>query len=105
MAEAKLTALRSINDSASRTAQFVERLIELELLTGLKVQGQTDSGNEIVVDDIYGIDEEALGLLSDSILVELHRTRYLEPIYLMVASLGRISGFMRQINQKHTASS
>ena len=104
VAEAKLAALRSINDFAAKTAEFVDRLISLELLTGLKVQGQTASGHDIVVDGIYGIDEEALGQLSESVLGELHRANQLEPIYLMVASLGRISAFMRQINHQQTES-
>ena len=104
VAEAKLAALRSINDFATKTAEFVDRLMSLELLTGLKVQGQTASGQDIVVDGIYGIDEEALGQLSESVLGELHRANQLEPIYLMVASLGRISAFMRQINHQQTES-
>ena len=104
VAEAKLSALRSINDFAAKTAEFVDRLISLELLTGLKVQGQTAGGHDIVVDDIYGIDEEALAQLSESVLGELHRANQLEPIYLMVASLGRISAFMRQINHQQTES-
>ena len=104
VAEAKLAALRSINDFAAKTAELVDRLISLELLTGLKVQGQTASGHDIVVDGIYGIDEETLGQLNESVLGELHRANLLEPIYLMVASLGRIGSCARSIPTRRSPS-
>lgn len=99
VAETKITALRSIHASAQATDAFVQSVIELELITGLKIQGRTDRGEEIAISGIYGVDEEALANLNRDTLFELHQKGHLELLYLMVTSLNKISSFMRQLNR------
>jgi hypothetical protein len=97
--EEKMTALRSIHASVSTTESFINTLLKLKLLTGIKIKGTSRSGEPIVVDDIYGIDEDALRQLDSDTLGRLHREGQLELIFLMVASLGRVSAFTRQLNR------
>jgi hypothetical protein len=97
--EEKMTALRSIHANVSTTESFINTLLKLKLLTGIKIKGTSRSGEPIVVDDIYGIDEDALRQLDSDTLGRLHREGQLELIFLMVASLGRVSAFTRQLNR------
>ncbi len=97
--EEKMAALRSIHANVSATESFINTLLELKLLTGIRIQGASRSGEPIVVDDIYGIDEDALRQLDSDALGRLHRESQLELIFLMVASLGRVSAFTRQLNR------
>ena len=97
--EEKMTALRSIHADVSTTESFINSLLELNLLTGMKIQGTSRSGEPIVVDDIYGIDEDALRQIDIDTLGRLHREGQLELIFLMVTSLGRVSAFTRQLNR------
>ena len=97
--EEKMAALRSIHANVSTTESFINSLLELNLLTGMKIQGTSRSGEPIVVDDIYGIDEDALRQIDSDTLGRLHREGQLELIFLMVASLGRVSAFTRQLNR------
>ena len=97
--EDKMAALRSIHANVSTTESFINSLLELNLLTGMKIQGTSRSGEPIVVDDIYGIDEDALRQIDIDTLGRLHREGQLELIFLMVASLGRVSAFTRQLNR------
>lgn len=71
-----------------RTEQFCKLLVELNLLTGQSVtQGDAQDGNNEVLANYVAIDAEALAVLDDAKVAELHKEGLLSAMYAHIHSL------------------
>jgi hypothetical protein len=83
--------LKNFLTEAERTRRFVERLIELGLLTVQSMQIQDRNGRKYALQDFRTVDEKKLRELGNDVLGELHRSGYLGCIYAHLVSLGNVS--------------
>jgi hypothetical protein len=74
-----------------RTKQFVERLVELDLLTKRELRVTDKQGRSYFLRDLHLVDEEKLAKLDDATVGQLHREGYLGWIYAHLVSVGNAS--------------
>ena len=72
-------------DEMSRT--FVAALVEHDLIESVTMQVELNDGSQHELLGYYTINEEKLHNLDDAALGKLHRDRFIESIYMMLASM------------------
>lgn len=73
------------------TKKFVERLLELDLLTKRELRVTDKQGRSYFLRDLHLVDEEKLAKLDDATLGQLHRDGHLGWIYAHLVSVGNAS--------------
>jgi hypothetical protein len=87
--------IKDVNEQAM-TAQFVNYLVENNLITAIKFN-LTYANNEVrQIDGIYTIDELALETLSPEQVQEIYQKGYFKPIYCMLGSRHNLYELIRQ---------
>lgn len=81
---------RYLQPGLRATKVFVSHLLELKLIEPIDLEVEFDDGSRRDGVGLYTIDQGALGALSDSAVVELHRRGYLRLIDFMIASLKQL---------------
>lgn len=81
------SVLRALHEGVSRTPAFVAMLLEHDLLEPFTLEFPAGDGSKARLVGFYVIHEERLGQLPGTALERLQRTGYLQPIYMMLASL------------------
>lgn len=76
---------------AKRSDAFCETLQRLKLFRAITLDARTPDGESTIVHGLMVVDEEALNALGKDDLAELHRLKYLKPIYEHLVSLSAIS--------------
>lgn len=73
-----------------RTEQFIQTILQLELLAPIKFDVTLASGEKKSFGGMYGIDEEKLSALSGDALQNFHQKGYLQACHLINASFPQI---------------
>lgn len=82
------------------TAHFIERLLQLALLTPLALDITFADNSSQKVTGLYAIDEEKLAKLDEQALFSLHQQQLLAPIYMIIASMGQIYALVDKKNKR-----
>ncbi len=85
------SVLNALHQGLPQTQPFVDALVELELIETVELKVKLDDGNTVEVTGLYTIQEENLRNLSGDAVAKLHAVGYLEPIYMMLASLQNLT--------------
>ncbi|UAA40349.1 SapC family protein [Paraneptunicella aestuarii] len=97
--EAQNANLVQLLEGEFATSRFIEKMLQLKLVTPLSLEITLSDGSSHTVTGIYTIDEDALQALSPELLVELQQDDYLRPIYAMIASQGQIYNLIDRKNK------
>jgi hypothetical protein len=77
------------------TDNFINCLIEHDLMQPTELKLKLGEGNERVINGIYKIDEEALNELSDEVGLSLYKRQYFSAIYAHLASLSQFNRLIK----------
>lgn len=91
--------LRALVEGNLQTEAFISTLLEFKLLTKLTLDITFENGTKNTIKGLYSVDEEAMAKLSESQIIGLQQSGYLQLIHIQLASLGQIYAL---INKKHT---
>lgn len=86
--------LETIHQWVQRDIGFIKALEELELLEPVSIDITLENGTTGQLMGFYTINETALAEISSEALYSLQKHRYLEPIYMAIASLANIRRLM-----------
>jgi len=79
--------------------QFVQQLLDLELLEAFTLDVQLDDGSKHQMIGFYTVNEDKLKLLQPEVLASLHQRGYLQAIYMTLASQSNIRTLLKLKNQ------
>jgi len=82
--------LQVINEGSQRNAPFADMLLGMDLLESFVLDVQLDEGSEHRMSGFYTINEETLKGLTGDDLVILNNNGFLEPIYMVIASMSNL---------------
>jgi hypothetical protein len=80
--------------------RFIETLLKLNLLEPVDISLGFDDGSKRNLADLYTVNQEVLRKLPDVSVLDLFRRRYLQLIYLLIASLKQISVLAQKKNDR-----
>jgi hypothetical protein len=83
-------ALAAIHEGFAATPRFVDALIEHNLLEAFTLDIQYPDGNKARFGGFHTIHEDRLKKLDGAALGKLHERGFLEPLFMIVASLSKI---------------
>lgn len=92
--------LDAFEEESARTRRFCDRLVELDLLRGGEINGQTADGQPVQASGFFMIDEAKLRALPDAAVLELHHNGVLGLIHTHLVSMGHIEGLARRLNAR-----
>lgn len=100
--ENAINFMQAFNVESNRTTQVCDRLNELGLFTGMKVDATMPDGSAFTVDGFLTIDENKLAELPDAVVVELHRNGVLGVIHSHLLSLRHVQRLVQLRGQRMT---
>ena len=74
---------------------FIEFLLEHDLLQAAEVKFQLGQADDLKINGLYKVDEEALNELSDEVVLTLYQRRYFAAIYSHLASLNQFNRLLQ----------
>lgn len=92
--------LSNMFDGGKFTAQFIQRVVELDLVIPLELALQLRKGEVRKVTGLFTVDETKLKNLSAEQLKDLQVRDFLAPCHLILASLYQLNQLIRQRNRK-----
>lgn len=92
--------LRAIHEGDQHTQPFVNQLLALSLIETVDLKITLNDGNHIELNGLYTIHEENLQNLADADIASLHKAGYLEPIYMIIASMHNLTRLIEMKNQR-----
>jgi hypothetical protein len=95
--------LKMLYEGLSGSKAFYRTLTELDLIESFVLDVQLDDGSEHRLAGFYTINEDVLRALGGEQLERLHRKGYLEPIYMVIASMSRLSDLLEIKNEQRKA--
>lgn len=95
--------LNMLYQGLSGSKSFYRTLTELDLIESFVLDVQLDDGSEHRLAGFYTINEEVLKELDAEHLQRLHRKGYLEAIYMVIASMSRLSDLLEIKNEQRKA--
>lgn len=93
--------LDAFEEESARTRRFCDRLVELDLLRGGEINGQSADGQPVQAHGFFMVDEAKLRALPDEAVLELHRNGVLGLIHTHLVSMGHVEGLARRLNARH----
>lgn len=96
--------LKALSSGMRASKPFFDVLEALDLIESFVMDAQLDDGSEHRLAGFYTINEEALRELDGDQLGALHRRGFLEPIYMVIASMTNLPLLLDRKNQRHEAS-
>ncbi|GAK33807.1 peptidase [Iodidimonas nitroreducens] len=81
------------------TRAFIEKLVHYKLLTRLALEITLDDGEQMKVQGVYTIDEDALEAAPIAVIDELRQQGHLPALYAMIVSLGHIFALVQRKNK------
>lgn len=97
------SVLHSLHQGLETNAPFVAALLQHALLEPFVLDIRLDDGSDNRLSGYYAIDEDRLRRLEGDALAALSRAGYLEPIYMMLASVARFRDLIDRVNRAGTA--
>jgi len=80
------------------TQTFIAKLLDCNLLKEIELVVQYENSDSMKIKGIYTINEAALRLLSDEVIVDFNKQGYLMAIHAMLASLGQVNRLIKLHN-------
>lgn len=96
--------LKMLYQGLSGSKSFYKTLTELNLIESFVLDVQLVDGSEHRLAGFYTINEEVLRELDGEQLEMLNRKGYLEPIYMVIASMSKLSDLLEIKNEQRKAS-
>lgn len=94
------TMLEGIHIGYTKTPQFVDALLQHDLITSVTLKITLLNGKDHTLEGFYAIDDEKLQLLNEDAITDLHRRGHLLPAYMMVASQSQLKRLIALKNDK-----
>ncbi len=97
------SVLKALQDGMQQSKPFFEVLEAFDLIESFVLDAQLHDGSEHRLAGFYTINEEALKELDADQLAALHRRGFLEPVYMVIASMANLPLLMDRKNTRHQA--
>ena len=97
------STLLALHQGMQAMPSFVAALLELDLLEAFVFDIELDDGSQNRMEGFYMINEEKLGALDGATLEGLSRAGYLQPIYMVIASLSNFRALIDRKNRLNAA--
>ena len=88
--------LRTLHEGLQTTADFVQTLMQYELLESFVLDVERPDGSHGQLVGFYMIHEERLAALDAATVGLLHQSDYLQPIYMAIASLSNFPALIKR---------
>ncbi len=95
------SVLLALHDGVAATPAFVQALLKHQLLESFALDIRLDGGGDSRLAGFHTIHEERLRELDGDALAELSRAGYLQPIYMVLASMVQLRGLIARCNRHH----
>jgi len=96
------STLATLYHSDQKTKNFVDFLVENELLTSVQIKAEFEDQTSNEVNGLYTVDEERLSKLDGAILAQMMQHNYLRLAYTMVCSLSQVPLLIQRKNKKNS---
>lgn len=93
--------LLAIHEGLQPMPAFVAALLEHKLLESFSVDIEMNDGSQNRLSGFYTIHEENLAKLGAEALGSLHARGYLQPIYMVIASMSKLRDLIERKNKRH----
>lgn len=101
----KITSiLRALQLGFELNDKFVDRMLELDLVSPATFEIKFDNGETREVRGVYTINQDRLRALDPTVAAELHQAGFLEAAHMMLASLGQVQKLIDRKNRSLSAS-
>ena len=97
------SVLLTLHEGLASVPAFVDALLRHELLESFALDVELDDGSLNRMVGFYTINEERLRALDGAALQSLHQAGFLEPVYMVVASVSRFRDLIDRMNRTHAA--
>jgi hypothetical protein len=97
--------LRAIHDGLEQVPAFSAALVEFNLLESFVFDVELPDGSQHRLAGCYTINEERLQALNGQALEQLSRAGFLQPIYMVIASLSNLRALAERKRHAHAAAS
>ena len=95
------STLLAIHQGLQQARGFQAALLEHQLLESFVFDIELDDGPQYRLAGFYTINEERLAALPGDVLERLNRTGYLQPIYMVLASMSNFRALIERKNRLH----
>lgn len=92
--------LHTVHDGIARQQPFVDLLTDLDLLESFTLDVTLDDGSEYRLAGYYTINEDRLRELGDESVSRLRAEGFLEPVYMVIASLSNLRKLITRRNAR-----
>ena len=99
--ERMTSVLLALHDGLQATSAFVQALLQHGLLESFALDVELGDGTLNRLEGFYTVNEEKLGALDGPELKALQRAGFLEPLYMVVASLSRFRDLIDRTSRVH----
>ena len=93
--------LLGIYQGVQTTPPFVAALVEHQLLESFVVDIELNDGSQNRLAGFYTINEDKLNALDGEVVARLHKSGYLQAIYMVLASLANFRALIERKNARH----
>jgi hypothetical protein len=97
------SVLMTIHEGLQSTPGFIEALLRNELVESFVVDIEMVDGSQNRLVGFYTIHEERLAALGAEAMAALHQAGYLQPIYMMIASMSQFRALIERKNLAYAA--
>ncbi|MEL7185489.1 MAG: SapC family protein, partial [Pseudomonadota bacterium] len=98
----KVAVLEKLHRGLQHSVGFIDALLEHELLEQITFDLTFVNGDTKSLQGFYSIAEERLYQLKGDALESLNQAGYLQPVFMAVASLSRLSGLIERRNRLYS---
>lgn len=93
-------ALAQLKAGLERSDVFIKTLLDLRLIEPIDMSFNFDDGERLALEGLYSISRDTLASLSDSAVLDLFRSGFLQHIHIIIASLQHVSRLARIHNDR-----
>lgn len=94
------STLMAIHEGNQHTKHFIDTLLEHDLIESVEIKVSLDNGSNHAMNFLSTINEEKVAQLSDKAISDLHGLGYLKAIYMILASMPKMSDLIAMKNQQ-----
>ncbi|WP_455476201.1 SapC family protein [Bartonella sp. B17] len=101
--EERIQFLESFKIAMEKTSEFIDTLVEMDLLSQKSINVKNDKGLSAQLEDFWIVDEEKLNKLSASQLAKLHKNGFLGKIFAHLMSMNNLLKILTLKSENHIA--
>lgn len=102
--EERIRFLESFKIAMEKTAEFIDALVEMDLLSQKSINVKNDKGLSAQLEHFWVVDEEKLNKLSAHQLAKLHKNGFLGLIFAHLMSTNNLLKILSLKGEKHITS-